>query len=85
MENSQITNPQQFHPQCRPEEVFDPKSGSCVPSTNLKNSSPVGTLECPEGFVLDDKLGLCLPETPLSQAKQYIKVTKRLKNKKRMP
>jgi hypothetical protein len=67
-DESQITNPQEFHPQCRPEEVFDPKSGSCIPITNVEGSEPVGTLECPEGFVLDELLGLCTPESPTSQA-----------------
>ena len=67
-DNSQITNPQEFHPQCRPEEVFDPKSGSCIPITNIKGADPVGTLECPEGFVLDERLSLCVPDSPTSQA-----------------
>ncbi len=66
-DESQITNPQEFHPQCRPEEVFDPKSGSCIPITNIEGSEPVGTLECPEGFVLND-MGLCTPESPTAQA-----------------
>jgi hypothetical protein len=66
-DKSQITNPQEFHPQCRPEEVFDPKSGSCIPVTNVKGAEPVGTLECPEGFVLNH-LGLCAPDSPTSQA-----------------
>lgn len=65
-----LTNPAQFHPQCRPEEVFDPKSGSCVPTTNIGNTPPRGTLECPPGFVIDENKGLCVPEGPLSQA-QY--------------
>lgn len=68
-DKSQITNPQEFHPQCRPEEVFDPKSGSCIPLTNVQGAEPVGTLECPEGFVLDEVLGLCKPESPTAQAK----------------
>lgn len=66
-DKSQITNPQEFHPQCRPEEVFDPKSGSCIPFTNVEGAEPVGTLECPEGYVLNDA-GLCAPDSPTSQA-----------------
>ena len=66
-DKSQITNPQEFHPQCRPEEVFDPKSGSCIPFTNVKGTDPVGTLECPEGFILNH-LGLCSPDSPTAQA-----------------
>lgn len=57
-----------FHPQCRAEEIFDPKSGSCVPITNVGKAEPRGTLECPPGFVLDEKKGFCLPESPTSQA-----------------
>ena len=66
-DKSQITDPQEFHPQCRPEEVFDPKSGSCIPFTNVEGADPVGTLECPEGFVLNN-LGLCSPDSPTAQA-----------------
>jgi hypothetical protein len=66
-DKSQITNPQEFHPQCRPEEVFDPKSGSCIPFTNVEGAEPVGTLECPEGFILNH-LGLCSPDSPTAQA-----------------
>ena len=66
-DKSQITNPQEFHPQCRPEEVFDPKSGSCIPFTNVKGADPVGTLECPEGYVLNDA-GLCEPDSATTQA-----------------
>jgi hypothetical protein len=66
-DKSQITNPQEFHPQCRPEEVFDPKSGSCIPFTNVKGADPVGTLECPEGYVLNDA-GLCAPDSAITQA-----------------
>jgi len=68
----QITDPKKFHPQCRPEEVFDPKSGSCIPVTNIEGAEPRGTLECPPGFVLDKKLKLCVPESPTSQAQQKL-------------
>jgi hypothetical protein len=47
--------------------VFDPLSGSCIPLTNIKGAEPVGTLECPEGFILND-LGLCAPEDSTAQA-----------------
>jgi starvation-inducible DNA-binding protein len=30
----------------------------------------VGTLECPEGFVLDENMGLCVPESPTAQARE---------------
>jgi len=64
----QITNPKKFHPQCRPQEVFDPRSGSCIPITNTGKKPPAGTLECVPGFVLDEKMGDCVPESPTSQA-----------------
>lgn len=51
--------------------MFDPKSGSCIPITNVGNTPPKGTLECPLGFVLDERLGLCVPEDILSQAQQF--------------
>lgn len=35
----------------------------------MKDAEPVGTLECPEGFVLDLSLNMCRPESPVSQAK----------------
>jgi len=38
----------------------------------------VGTLECPEGFVLDKRLGLCAPEDPTIQA-SYKKPKKKKK------
>jgi hypothetical protein len=78
-DKSQITNPQEFHPQCRPEEVFDPKSGSCIPITNVAGSDPVGTLECPEGFILNH-LGLCSPETPQTQAQMSVPFAPRVKD-----
>ncbi|MBD3260358.1 MAG: hypothetical protein GF334_01550 [Candidatus Altiarchaeales archaeon] len=40
----------------------------------------MGTLECPEGFVLDERLGLCAPENPTIQASY--KKPKKSKNKK---
>ena len=64
----QITNPEEFHPLCQPQEVFDPKSGSCIPRTNVKGADPVGTLECPDGWVLDDALNMCVPASALDQA-----------------
>lgn len=76
--SGQITDPRKFHPQCRPQEVFDPKAGACVPVTNVGDSDPVGTLECPEGFVLDKRLGLCAPEDPTIQA-SYKKPKKKKK------
>ena len=36
----------------------------------MKGADPVGTLECPDGFVLDEKLNMCVPESPISQASQ---------------
>jgi hypothetical protein len=78
-DKSQITNPQEFHPRCRPEEVFDAKSGSCIPITNVAGSDPVGTLECPEGFILNH-LGLCSPETPQAQAQMSVPFAPRLKD-----
>ena len=34
----------------------------------MPGEDPVGTLECPPGFVLDENLGMCVPENPLIQA-----------------
>ena len=40
-----------------------------MPITNIKDADPVGTLECPDGFVLDENLNMCVPAGPLDQAK----------------
>ena len=34
----------------------------------MSGEDPVGTLECPPGFVLDEKLGMCVSENPTTQA-----------------
>lgn len=78
-DKSQITDPREFHPQCRPEEVFDPKSGSCIPATNIKGAQPVGTLECPEGFILNH-LGLCSPSGPSEQAQMSMPFVPRVED-----
>jgi hypothetical protein len=58
-----LTDAETFHPLCRPEEKFDPKSGSCIP----REEGPIGTLECPPGYVLNEA-GLCTPEDSFTQA-----------------
>jgi len=59
-----ITNAEKNHPLCRPEEKFDPKSGSCIP----RDEGPIGTLDCPPGYVLNESTGLCNPEDSFTQA-----------------
>jgi len=59
-----ITDAETNHPLCRPEEKFDPKSGSCIP----RDEGPIGTLECPPGYVLNEATGLCNPEDSFTQA-----------------
>jgi len=34
----------------------------------VKGADPVGTLECPDGFVLDENLNMCVPARPIDQA-----------------
>lgn len=34
----------------------------------MEGADPVGTLECPDGYVLDESLGMCVPEGALVQA-----------------
>lgn len=59
-----ITDAETNHPLCRPEEKFDPKSGSCVP----REEGPIGTLECPPGYILNESTNLCHPEDSFTQA-----------------
>jgi len=59
-----LTDAEANHPLCRPEEKFDPKSGSCIP----RDEGPIGTLECPPGYVLNESTNLCHPEDSFTQA-----------------
>ncbi len=34
----------------------------------MKGADPVGTLECPDGYVLDEELNMCRPAGALDQA-----------------
>lgn len=74
MKGKPITNSEDTHPLCRPEEKFDPKSGSCIP----RDEGPIGTLECPPGFKLNKDTGLCEPEDAMSQASEEIAAPLRL-------
>jgi hypothetical protein len=49
----------------------------------LAGQDPVGTLECPEGFILNH-LGLCSPENPTDQATLYEVFVPSEKNKNRV-
>jgi hypothetical protein len=59
-----LTDAEATHPLCRPEEKFDPKSGSCIP----RDEGPIGTLECPPGYILNESTKLCHPEDSFTQA-----------------